>query len=141
MSIWYGNIQLEEVKKEFEVHLIKHLEIEFIELGENYLVTRMPVNNHTRQPMGLLHGGASCVMAETTGSLAALLCLDRTQFQVVGLEINANHVRAVKEGFVYATARPAHLGKRTHVWDIRIVNEQNQLVCISRHTVSILKLT
>lgn len=98
----------------------------------------MPVDHRTRQPYGILHGGASCVLAETLGSVASVLVIDSSKFYCVGLEINANHVRSVKEGYVTGIASPVHLGASTHVWDIRIYDEKEKLVCISRHTVVIL---
>lgn len=115
------------------------LEIEFVELGPDFLKARMPVADKTRQPYGLLHGGASAALAETVGSIASALVIDTTRQKCVGLEINANHLKGVREGYVYATASPLHLGKATHVWDIRITNESNQLVCISRLTVAVLQ--
>lgn len=113
--------------------------IEFIEVGENYLKAKMPVDQRTHQPYGLLHGGASCVLAETIGSVASFLVVDNSRFLCVGLEINANHVRGVKEGFVTGTATPLHIGATTHLWDIKIHDEREKLVCVSRLTVAILK--
>jgi 1,4-dihydroxy-2-naphthoyl-CoA hydrolase len=98
----------------------------------------MPVDDRTRQPFGLLHGGASVALAESLGSIGAALVIDPDKFLCVGQEINANHIRGVKEGFVIGTARPVHLGRRSHVWEIRIVDEQDKLVCISRLTVAII---
>lgn len=98
----------------------------------------MPVDHRTKQPYGLLHGGASVVLAETLGSVAAHCCVDADKQFCVGLEINANHLRSVREGFVYGTAQPLHIGKKTQVWEIRITNESHQLVCISRITIAVL---
>jgi 1,4-dihydroxy-2-naphthoyl-CoA hydrolase len=98
----------------------------------------MPVDHRTRQPYGLLHGGASVALAETLGSVASAFVVDRRQYNAVGLEINANHLRGVREGFVTGIARPLHLGKTTHVWDIRIYDEKEKLVCVSRLTVAII---
>lgn len=117
--------------------LSAHLSIEFVEAGEDFLTARMPVDDRTRQPFGALHGGASAALAETVGSAAATLCLDMSQQVAVGLEINANHLRPVKSGYVYGTARPVHLGRRTHVWEIKITDEAQNLVCISRLTLMI----
>lgn len=118
--------------------LSDHLGIEFTETGPDYITARMPVDKRTHQPFGILHGGASVVLAETLGSIASFLCLpDPEKQHAVGLEINANHLRSVKEGFVYGTVKPIHVGRSTHVWDIRIVNEENKPVCISRITVAI----
>lgn len=113
------------------------LHIEFTEAGEDYLVAKMPVNDTTRQPYGLLHGGASCVLAETIGSIASALIIDRTKFICVGQEISASHLRPVTKGFVYAKASPVHIGRTSHVWDIRITNEEGKAVCISRLTVAV----
>lgn len=112
--------------------------LEFTEIGADFLKGRMPVDHRTHQPYGLLHGGASCVLAETLGSVASALVIDQSKFICVGLEINANHVRGVRSGFVTGTASPIHIGASTHVWDIRIVDERDKLVCISRLTVAIL---
>ena len=106
-------------------------------LQEDALTGEMPVNASTRQPLGLLHGGASCVLAETLGSTAANMCLDPKKFVAVGLDINANHVSAVKQGKVIGVAKPLHRGRSTHVWEIFIKNSSHQLVCISRLTMAI----
>ena len=113
--------------------------IELTEIGENYLKARMPVDERTRQPYGLLHGGASVALAETLGSVGSAFVVDQTQYYCVGLEINANHIRGVRDGYVYGTATPLHLGKTTHIWDIRICDEREKLVCMSRLTVAILR--
>ncbi len=119
----------------------EHLGIIFTVVGDDFLEARMPVDNRTLQPMGLLHGGASVALAETLGSVAATLCVDpETQF-CVGLEINANHIKGVRSGIVTGTARPIHVGKKTQVWEIRIVNEQKDLVCVSRITIAVLDKT
>lgn len=116
-----------------------HLGIEFIEIGPDYVKAKMPVDDRTHMPRGLLHGGASCVLAETVGSTASFLCIDPDKHVVVGLEINANHLRGITEGYVIGTARPIHIGSKTHVWEIRIEAEDSQkLICISRHTVAVL---
>lgn len=117
----------------------EYIGIELTEVGADYLKARMPVDHRTKQPYGLLHGGASCALAETIGSIAASLVIDQEKFICVGLEINANHVRSAREGFVTGTATPLHLGSTTQVWDIKIKDEKDKLVCISRHTVAILK--
>jgi 1,4-dihydroxy-2-naphthoyl-CoA hydrolase len=118
-------------------HMDYHLGIEFIEVGDDYLKARMPVNEKTRQPYGLLHGGASCVLAESLGSAAGACCVEMGKQIVVGLEINANHISSVKEGYVYGTARPLHIGRSTHVWEIKITNENEKLVCVSRLTLAV----
>ncbi len=115
------------------------LGMQFIELGADYLKMSMPVDERTKQPYGLLHGGASCALAETVGSVASALVIDTGKQICVGLEINANHLRAVRNGLVIATATRLHLGSSTHVWDIKIYDEGKKLVCISRLTVAILQ--
>jgi 1,4-dihydroxy-2-naphthoyl-CoA hydrolase len=123
------------------INMAKHLGMEILALGDDFLRGRMPVDDRTRQPFGILHGGASVALAETLGSIAAGLVVDRARFTCVGQEINANHVRAVTSGWVIGTARPIHLGRRSHVWEIRIVDEQDRLVCISRLTMAVLERT
>lgn len=118
--------------------MLEFLEIEFTEAGDDFLVAKMPVNEKTKQPLGLLHGGASVVLAESLGSIAANILLNPSSQYAVGLEINANHIRSVKEGFVFGKATPIHIGKSTHVWDIKITNPKGQLVAISRITMAIL---
>lgn len=118
--------------------LAENIGIEFTEIGMDWLSARMPVDHRTHQPYGLLHGGASVALAETMGSIAAHFCIDNTKQYCVGLEINANHLKGVREGFVYGTAKPIHVGRSTQVWEIRIVNEKKELVCISRITMAIL---
>jgi 1,4-dihydroxy-2-naphthoyl-CoA hydrolase len=119
---------------------VAHLGIVFTELGEDFLRGTMPVDERTKQPYGLLHGGSSVLLAETLGSMAANLCVeDPATQQAVGLEINANHLRAAKSGIVTGTARPLHLGRSTQVWEIRIEDESGRLVCISRLTMSVVK--
>jgi 1,4-dihydroxy-2-naphthoyl-CoA hydrolase len=140
MSIWFEPVptpaQLQPLS---ENTMGQHLGMEFTEVGEDFLKGRMPVDHRTRQPYGLLHGGASVALAETLGSVASAFVVDRSQYNAVGLEINANHLRGVREGFVTGIARPLHLGKTTHVWDIRIYDEKDKLVCVSRLTVAIIK--
>ncbi len=117
----------------------KLLGIEFVEAGEGYLTARMPVDQRTHQPFGILHGGASVVLAETLGSVASFMLLDDpTKQRAVGLEINANHIRSVREGWVYGRCTPIHIGRTTHVWDIRITDEPGKLVCISRLTIAVI---
>jgi len=119
--------------------MLEHLGIEFTEIGEDYLKAKMPVDHRTVQPLKLLHGGASVALAETLGSIASYLCIDPKQFICVGLEINANHVRSAYYGeMIFGTVRPVHIGKKTHIWEIKINNQQDELVCISRITMAIL---
>ncbi|WP_423815759.1 hotdog fold thioesterase [Rhodothermus profundi] len=121
-----------------EGNLMGHLGIRFTEIGDDYLVATMPVDHRTQQPFGLLHGGASVALAESMGSVGSHLCIDTARYYCVGLEINANHIRSVRSGLVKGIARPLHLGRRTQVWDIRIYDEQDRLVCISRLTLAVL---
>lgn len=140
MNTWFDkNVSIESLSQLGKGTMSEHVGIEWIELGENFLKARMPVDHRTNQPYGLLHGGASCVLAETIGSVASHLVVDPSHFYCVGIEINANHIRSAKEGFVYGICTPLHIGSSTHVWDIRITNEEGKLVCISRLTVAIMK--
>jgi len=120
--------------------LAANLGIEFTEIGNDYLTAKMPVDHRTHQPFGLLHGGASVALAETLGSVAAYCSVDQKLQYCVGLDINANHIKGVKSGFVYGTSRAIHVGKKTHVWEIKITNEQNELVCISRITMAVIDI-
>ncbi|MFM2371533.1 MAG: hypothetical protein RIS85_1255 [Pseudomonadota bacterium] len=117
-----------------------HLGIEFVDCGEDWVRARMPVDHRTHQPFGRLHGGASVALAETIGSMAGAMVVDPDRFACVGVEINANHVRPVREGWVHATARPEALGRTTHVWSIRIEDEVGKLVCISRLTLAVISI-
>ncbi|HEX2492609.1 MAG TPA: hotdog fold thioesterase [Steroidobacter sp.] len=136
--IWSEPYTLAQLSLIHQKNLNAHLGIEFIELGDDYIKARMPVDNRTRQPFGILHGGASVALAESLGSAGADLVADRNKYRVVGQEINANHVRAVSGGWVIGTARPVHIGRRSHVWEIRITDEQERLVCVSRITMFVL---
>lgn len=130
--------QLSEIKTRCQGTLVEHLGIEFTEVGPDYLVATMPVAAHTKQPAGILHGGASAAFAETLGSFGSAFVIDPKTELSVGLEINANHIRAVREGVVTGRATALHLGRRTHVWEIRITDKDNRLVCISRLTLAII---
>lgn len=129
---------VETLNKQSVGTMIEYLGIEYTEIGEDYLCARMPVDHRTWQPYHILHGGASVVLAETVGSAGAALCIDMNTQYCVGLEINANHLRSVKKGYVYGKATPHHIGRKTHVWEIKITNEEDKLVCISRITMAIL---
>jgi 1,4-dihydroxy-2-naphthoyl-CoA hydrolase len=131
-------IKVSELNKLSPNTIAEQLGIEFTEIGKDFITGKMPVDHRTHQPMGLLHGGASVVLAETLGSVGSLLCLDREKQYCVGLEINANHVKAMKEGYVFGKALLLHAGKKTHIWDIRITNDKEELVCISRLTVAVI---
>ncbi|GBD00988.1 1,4-dihydroxy-2-naphthoyl-CoA hydrolase [bacterium HR18] len=137
-AIWKRPATLEDLNRMTEGNMLGHLGIRFIEIGDDYLVATMPVDGRTQQPFGLLHGGASVALAESMGSVGSQLCLDSDQLFCVGLEINANHIRAVRSGQVKGVARPLHIGRRTQVWDIRIYDAQERLVCISRLTLAVL---
>lgn len=121
-------------------NMSEHLGIEITDVTPKTLSGRMPVDHRTKQPMGMLHGGASVVLAETLGSVAAHASVDTKKQYCVGLEINANHIRPVREGYVYGTASAVHVGRKTQVWEVRITNEKQQLVCISRLTVAVLDI-
>ena len=138
MSIWYKKHTLAALNALATGTLMEALEIRFTEIGEDYLSATMPVDRRTFQPAGLLHGGASVALAESLGSMASHLVVDPGKFRCVGIEVNANHTRAAKSGVVTGTARPAHLGRSTHVWEIRIADESGRTVCLSRLTMAIL---
>jgi 1,4-dihydroxy-2-naphthoyl-CoA hydrolase len=140
MTTWFDkNVSVETLKPLGKGTMSEHLGIEWVEIGNNFLKAKMPVDHRTIQPYGLLHGGASCVLAETIGSVASHLVIDPSEFYCVGIEINANHIRSAREGIVYGICSPLHTGSSTHVWDIRITNEEGKLICISRLTVAIMK--
>ena len=132
--IWKVKPTMELFKTVTQKSMGDFLEIEVIEVGDDFITARMPVNEKTMQPFGLLHGGASCVLAESLGSIAGTFCINYPKQMVVGLEINANHLRSARSGYVYGTVRPVHVGKTTQVWNIEIKNEMKQLVCVSRLT-------
>jgi 1,4-dihydroxy-2-naphthoyl-CoA hydrolase len=137
-SIWTRRPSIEELDALTRGSLPEHIGIRFVEVGDDFIRATMPVDARTRQPYGLLHGGASVALAETLGSVAGHCCMRPGATGVVGLEINANHVRGVRDGLVTGTARPVHAGGSTQVWEIRIENEAGQLVCVSRLTLSVL---
>ncbi|HEY2780126.1 MAG TPA: hotdog fold thioesterase [Steroidobacteraceae bacterium] len=139
MSIWRSPRTIEDLNGNRQGTLIATLGILFTEIGADFVRGTMPVDTRTVQPYGLLHGGASVALAETLGSMGASMCVDADEYQVVGQEINANHVRAARSGLVTGTARAVHLGGRTHVWSIDIVNDAQKLVCISRITMAVIK--
>lgn len=139
MSIWFKDYKLKDIKTSFNStsHMAGILGIEISEIGNDFLKATMPVNNNTKQPMGLLHGGASCVLSESLGSMAAYLCIDPAQYDAVGIEINANHIKSATSGSVTGICKPLHIGKSTHVWQTDIFNENNDMICSSRLTVAI----
>jgi 1,4-dihydroxy-2-naphthoyl-CoA hydrolase len=136
MTLWKVLKTVEQLNESSKDTLAEYLGIEFVEVGEDYLKARMPVDRRTLQPAGILHGGASAALAETVGSVAAGLCVDPEQQRIVGLDINANHIRPVRDGWVIAITRPIHVGKTTQIWEIRIHDEEEKLVSISRLTVA-----
>ena len=139
MSIWQAKPTPEQLTERGSSSMPGLLGIRFTEIGEDFLRASMPVNARTHQPFGLLHGGASVTLAETVGSVASILCVDDRQYLCVGQEINANHLRGVSSGTVTATARPFHLGARSHVWHIEIRDESERLVCVSRLTMAVIE--
>ena len=137
MAIWKQSIDLDRINSWNKNTLVEHLGMRVTEVGDEHVRGTMPVDARTKQPFGLLHGGASVALAESLGSLAANLVLESDKEMAVGLDINANHVRAVTSGHVTGTARPLHLGRSTQVWEIHIVDEDERLVCISRLTMAV----
>lgn len=139
MGIWFENFTLEDLQASRLNTMVDHVGIEFTGFTENSMSARMPVDQRTRQPFGIMHGGASCVLAETVASVAGNYVLDQKTFHAVGLEINTSHVRMAKEGWVYATAIPLHLGKTTQLWEIRIMDEEDRLVSMNRLRLSVIE--
>jgi uncharacterized protein (TIGR00369 family) len=137
MSLWHTTPDIDVLNAGQRNTIGEVLDIRFESCDEQSLSASMPVDHRTLQPHGILHGGASVVLAETVGSVASYQCVDTTRFYCVGLEVNANHLRALRGGRVTATARPVHIGRTTHVWDIRLVDENGKTSCISRLTVAV----
>lgn len=137
-----AEVTLDAINKRNQNTMCSYIGIEFIELGQDFLVARMPIDYRTVQPLRIVNGGAYCVLAETVGSMAANLCVDRNKFVAIGLDINANHVRSAHEGngFVYGTAKPIHIGRTTQVWEIKITDEKGKLNCISRLTMAVVEI-
>ena len=140
MSIWQTLPDPTDLEHALENTLAEHLDMRIEAWDDSSLTASMVVDRRTHQPMGLLHGGASVALAETVGSIASMLCVDRSRFYCVGQEINANHLRGVRSGRVTAVARPLHLGRSSHVWDIRLSDEEGRLTCVSRLTVAVVPL-
>ena len=136
--MWYKKTSIQELNNLPKNHLAALIGIEFSEITESSLSATMPVDKRTHQPFGILHGGVSVVLAETLGSVASTLIINTNLYMAVGLEINANHLRPVKSGYVKGICTPIHIGGKTHVWDIKIYNNQGKLTCISRLTVAII---
>ncbi len=138
MSIWTRALDLDTLNANNRNTAVASLGIEFTEIGDDYIIGRMPVDARTVQPFGILHGGSSVLLAESLGSIAANYCLRKKEQRAVGLEINANHIRAVASGWVTGTARPIHIGSSTQIWEIRIENDEGKTSCISRITMAVI---
>jgi len=141
MNIWFKDYRLIDTDWMCKNNMVEHIGIKLIEIGSDYLEGTMPVDHRTVQPMAILHGGASVVLAESLGSIASNLVVDYSKFYCVGMEVNANHLRPAKSGFVTGRAKSIHIGKKTHVWSIEIKNEQGQMICISRLTMAVVERT
>ena len=139
MSIWFRKPDIDEVNRRGHNTAVSHMGIEITDIGDDYLAGTMPVDDRSRQPMGLLHGGCSVLLAESLGSIAANYCVDADKAFCVGMEVNANHLRSVKSGLVRGVARPVHLGRSTQVWEIHIYNQADKQVCISRLTLAVVQ--
>ena len=138
MKIWQVAMSLEALDLRSKNTMMEYLGIHFTEIGDDFLKASMPIDHRTKQPLGIMHGGASCVLAETVGSTAANCSVNSALFYCVGLDINTNHIRSIKEGSVIATAKPYHLGRSTQVWSIEIHNEAGQLISINRLTMAVM---
>ena len=138
--IWKQTFNVEGLNTLSQNTMVEHIGIEFTDFGDDYITAKMPVDKRTVQPMRLLHGGASAALAETLGSVAATLCVeDVTKQQIVGVELNANHLRSATSGYVYGTARPIKVGRKLQVWQIEIKNKEGKMICISRLTVMVVE--
>ena len=140
MSIWFKPYTLKDIQWMLNDNMCTAIGIEITEITPDSIKGRMPVDHRTVQPMKILHGGASVALAETLGSVGSNLIVDNSKYACVGLDINANHIRPASNGFVYAEAKPIHIGKKTHVWSIEIKNEEGKLVCISRLTMAVVQI-
>ncbi len=138
-EIWFLKPSVSQANELGVGTMVSHLGIQVVEVGADFMSASMPVDHTTRQPHGILHGGASLALAETVGSIAASFCVDPSLFYCVGVDINANHIRAVKQGLVIATARPHHLGRTTQVWETIIRDEEDRLINVGRLTMAVLK--
>jgi len=133
------HLNLQDFKAVYQNTLVEYLGIEIIEIGEDYVMAKMPVDQRTHQPLGFLHGGASVVLAETLGSFGSMLLIDTEKFHVMGTEVSASHLRSVRVGYVFAKAQLKHCGKTSHVWHIEITNQEQELICLSRLGVRVLE--
>ncbi|MFD1771802.1 hotdog fold thioesterase [Sphingobacterium suaedae] len=138
-KIWFKTYTLEEINHIFRKYMTGFLEIKATNITEDSLIAAMPISDRVRQPFGILHGGASVVLAESVGSVASNLIVDSNAYAGVGMEINANHLKSISAGIVYAHCSPLHIGKKSHVWDIKIKDDSDALVCVSRLTVAIVE--
>jgi 1,4-dihydroxy-2-naphthoyl-CoA hydrolase len=138
MSIWFEPFTLDHLYQRGLKTMVNHVDIAFTEIGDDYLVATMPVSDKTQQYMGILHGGASCVLAETIGSVAANCVIDQSKYRAVGQEINASHLRPVSTGKITGIAKPIMLGKRSQVWEIKLYNDQGKMNCISRLSMAVI---
>jgi len=136
--MWFKNFTVEDLNGRPKNHIGGLLDIQFTEIGENFIIGTMPVDERTHQPAGILHGGASVVLAETLGSIASYMIIDPEKYVAVGLEVNANHLRPVKSGLVKGICTPIHIGAKTHIWDIKLYNDRGKMSCISRLTVAVI---
>lgn len=139
MSIWKTPISFTEIVHRNQDTMVDFLSIEFIEIGDDFLIAKMPVTKKIRQPIGIMHGGASCVLAETVGSVAANFAVDINTYYCVGLAINTNHIRSITKGYVFGKAVPCHLGKSTQVWGINICDASDTLISVNRLTMAVLQ--
>jgi 1,4-dihydroxy-2-naphthoyl-CoA hydrolase len=139
MAIWKTAIHIDDINNRGKNTMSEFLNMEFIEVGDEYLLAKMPVNARTKQPIGIMHGGASCALAETVGSTAGNYCVDQEFYYCVGLDINTNHIRSIRSGDVFAKATPFHLGKSTQVWHIEIRDEASNMISVNRLTLAVLK--
>lgn len=137
--IWFSNVTEEILNQYSKNTMLEHLGIQFTEVGEDFIIASLPVDKRTVQPAGLLHGGASVTLAESIGSVGAYLCVDPEKYDCVGLEINANHLRSKTNGIVYGKGKPLHMGRKIQVWEIKIRDEQDNLICISRITIAVIE--
>lgn len=137
--MWSVKPELADLEKRSQNTMATTLGMIFTEVGHDHLIAKMPVDHRTKQPLGILNGGASCALAETVGSTAANYCVDQRYHYCVGLDINANHLRSATDGWVWAKAMPLHLGKKTQVWSIEICDDDGNMICISRLTMMVMQ--
>jgi uncharacterized protein (TIGR00369 family) len=138
MNIWKTPVDIAIANERSKNTMAEYLGIEFIEVGDDYLIAKMPIDARTKQPIGIMHGGTSCVLAETVGSTAGNYCVDMNTHYCVGLDINTNHLRSMREGYIFGIAKPFHLGRTTQVWEIDIRDEANNRVSINRLTLAVM---